>query len=152
MYSLVILLLRWQLGNIMGKRKTPKEHTEFTPSKNQINFLETYISSEETTFKGIAEESGVKRQAVYDWRKNPDFITWFNHEVAKAMEADLPDIWRDVKRRAKRNYNDSKLYLERFDKDYSEKKNINLEGNVNTQNEVLVSVVNITEDKKEVKE
>jgi len=136
----------------MGKQKNPKECTEFAPNKNQVNFLETYISSEKTTLKDISEESGVKRQTVYGWRKNPDFVKWFNSEIVKAMEADLPDIWRDVKRRAKRNHNDSKLYLERFDKDYSEKKNINLEGNVNTQNEVLVSVVNITEDKKEVKE
>ena len=125
-----------------------KSLTEFAPNKNQINFLETYIASENTTFKAIAEESGVKKQTVYLWRKNPGFVKWFNGMVAKAMEADLPDIWRDVKRRAKRNYNDSKLYLERFDRDYSEKKKIDLESNVNTHEEIKITVIK-TGDKEE---
>jgi len=125
-----------------------KKQTEFTPNKNQINFLETYISSEKTTFKDIAEESGVNRQTVYQWRKNPAFVKWFNKEIAKAMEADLPDIWRDVKRRAKRNHNDSKLYLERFDRDYFEKKKIDMESEVNTHEEIKITVIK-TGDKEE---
>ncbi len=102
----------------------------FNPNKNQMNFLEAYISSEKSTLKAIAEEAGITPKTVYQWRKNPEYVKWFNNEVAKAMEADLPDIWKDVKRRAKRSHPDSKLYLERFDKDYAEKKKLDVEGDV----------------------
>lgn len=105
--------------------------TEFAPSKLQIKFLEAYISSEESNLTAISKEAGVDRTTVYNWRKNPTYVDWFNKQVAFAMKADLPDIYKAVKRRAKRNYNDSKLYLERFDKDYSEKKKLDVEENVN---------------------
>jgi len=125
-----------------------KASTEFAPTKQQIDFLEAYISSEETTITAISKEAGVDRTTVYGWRKKPEFVAWFNSMVAKAMEADLPDIWRDVKRRAKRNHNDSKLYLERFDKDYSEKKKIEMESEVNAHEEIRITVIK-TEDKEE---
>lgn len=126
----------------------PKKVKEFTPNLNQINFLEAYISSKEGTLKAIAEEAGITPKTIYQWRKNSDFVEWFNRQVAKAMEADLPDIWKDVKRRAKRNYNDSKLYLERFDRDYSEKKKIDLGAEINTHEEIKITVIK-TEDKEE---
>ncbi len=125
-----------------------KTSTEFAPTKLQIDFLEAYIASENTTITAISKEAGVDRTTVYGWRKKPGFVKWFNGMVAKAMEADLPDIWRDVKRRAKRNYNDSKLYLERFDRDYSEKKKIDLESNANTHEEIKITVIK-TGDKEE---
>jgi predicted DNA-binding protein YlxM (UPF0122 family) len=127
---------------------TEQKSTKFIPSKKQINFLKVYISSEKTTMKDIATEAGVSRTLIYDWRQKPGFVDWFNSEVEKAMHADLPDIWQEVKRRAKRNHNDSKLYLERFDKDYSEKKKIEMESNVNAHEEIKITVVK-TEDKEE---
>jgi len=132
-------------------KKDSQESSIFSPSKPQLKYLEAFISSESGKVTDIAKDSGVPRRTIYNWRQDSEFVQWFNKQVSEWMKADLPVIWQDIKRRAKRNHNDSKLYLERFDKDYSEKKNINLEGNINAQGEVLVSVVNITEDEKEVK-
>lgn len=115
----------------MSEKDNTKSSTEFNPTKLQIKFLEAYISSEEGNITAISKEAGVDRTTVYNWRKNPAYVDWFNAQVAFAMRADLPDIYKAIKRRAKRNYPDSKLYLERFDKDYSEKKKLDVEENVN---------------------
>jgi hypothetical protein len=114
-----------------------KNSTDFMPNKNQLKFLEAYISSEEGTIKAIAKEAGIEKSIIYNWRKNPAFVDWFNGEVAKAMKADLPDIYRAIKRRAKRTYPDSKLYLERFDKDYFEKSKVDAKVNATTRIVVL---------------
>lgn len=133
-------------------KKDSQKSSIFTPSKPQLKYLEAFISSESGKVTDIAKDSGVPRRTIYNWRQDSEFVQWFNKQVSEWMKADLPVIWQDIKRRAKRNHNDSKLYLERFDKDYSEKKKIDLEGNINAQSEVRVSVVNITEDEKEAKE
>lgn len=130
----------------MGTNKS----AEFAPTKLQIKFLEAYISSEEGNITAISKEAGVDRSMVYRWRKNPAYIDWFNEQVAIAMRADLPDIYKAIKRRAKRSHPDSKLYLERFDKDYSEKKKVEVESNVNTHEEIKITVIK-TGDKEEPK-
>ena len=132
----------------MSKRKP----TKFTPSPAQIRYLKAYLSEKRVNKSKAAKEAGVDRSTVYQWRGKPEFVEWFNNEVKADMYASLSDVWKNVLRRSDINSNDSKLFLERFDKDYSEKKKIDLEGNINAQGKVLVSVVNITEDEKEVKE
>ena len=123
-----------------------KNSTDFRPNKNQLKFLEAYISSEEGTIKAIAEEAGMEKSIIYHWRKNPDFVNWFNEEVAKAMKADLPDIYRAIKRRAKRTHPDSKLYLERFDKDYFEKSKVDAKVNATARIVVLKNLKDLKSD------
>lgn len=104
--------------------------TEFQPSKLQMKFLEAWLLSETGHITEISKACGVSRTTIYKWRKDPDFVKWFNGLVAIGMKGRLPDIWAAIARRAKRNSNDSKLYLDRFDEDYSEKKKVDVEENV----------------------
>jgi len=132
----------------MGKQ----EATLFIPNSKQVAYLKSFFTSTTGKKTEIAKDCNVARETIWKWKRKPEFVEWFNGEVSKLMEADLPCVWMDVRRRSKRSHPDSELYIKRFDKGFVEKKKIKLEGNVNTQNEVRVSVVNITEDKKEVKE
>ena len=110
----------------MNKKNKSNNNTVFAPTKPQVNYLEAFMTSAKGNKTEMAKEAGVSRKTIYRWRKDPAFVAWFNGEVSKLMKADLPDVWLDVKRRAKRNYNDSKLFLERFDEDYAEKKKVDM--------------------------
>lgn len=115
----------------MPKKKKQQESTAFAPTKMQLDYLEAFIISESNKKTEIAKLAGVDRTTIYKWRKDPGFVKWFNGEVSKLMKASLPDIYKEIQRRAKRNHNDSKLFLERFDEDYSEKRKLDVEENVN---------------------
>jgi len=110
----------------MDKKSKSNNNTVFAPTKNQVDYLEAFMTSCDGNKTVMAKKAGVSRKTIYRWRKDPAFVEWFNGEVSKLMKADLPDVWLDVKRRAKRNYNDSKLFLERFDGDYAEKKKVDM--------------------------
>jgi len=131
-----------------SENKETQNLTEFKPTNRQVKFLEAYLLSETGYITEISKKCGVSRTTIYEWRRDPAFVKWFNGIVDAAMKGRLPDIWMAVARRAKKNHNDSKLYFERFDEDYSEKKKVDWEGSLNTQNEIKITVIK-TGDKEE---
>ena len=130
------------------KNKKAQKNTKFIPSEDQLSFLRVFISSNKRFITELAKEAGVPRRTIYNWRENPAYVEWFNQEITKAMKAELPDVYRTLKVRTAKSDTATKLFLERFDEDYSEKKKVNWEGNLNAQNEIKITVIK-TEDKEE---
>jgi len=110
----------------MSKKKDKRKSTKFTPSPAQIRYLKAYLSEKRVNKTKAAKAAGVDRTTVYLWRGKPEFVAWFNSEVKADMHASLSDVWKNVFRRSEINSNDSKLFLERFDEDYAEKKKVDM--------------------------
>ena len=65
----------------------------FRPSPQQLAYLAAWLDPKTPkSISGIAIAIGVPRRTIYNWLESPDFLSWFDHEVERNVEA----LWRPV--------------------------------------------------------
>lgn len=107
------------------KESDNQSETDFIPSKEQVKMLEAFIKSPiNYTIARICKNADVSRTTFWRWRQSPEFNKWFNKEIERIMIGSLTEVWRGVFRRAKGNFQDAKLFMQRFDEDFTEKKEL----------------------------
>ena len=100
------------------------EEDKFRPTQKQLNFVHVYTATDLKTITDICKVAGIVRQTYYDWRKSPDFCEWFSNQIAIGMKGQLPGVWRSIKSMSERKTDAARLFLQRFDDDYSEKSEV----------------------------
>lgn len=114
----------------MTDKEFAKPH-KFEPTEKMFAYLEAYLTTPFGTAKEtVCKKANVSRHQEWEWRKNPEYNEWFNGEVAKYMNSKLSEVWRTVLSETTISFPDRKLFLQRFDKDFSEKQTIEHPGNV----------------------
>lgn len=69
----------------------------FTPTENQMNFLEAYLSQEvRESIDSLCDKAGVDRGTYYKWLKKPDFNDWFYKQIEANKHRFAPRIIDNV--------------------------------------------------------
>lgn len=119
--------------NTMPKLKSKQESTIFRPSKLQLDYLKAYIEAPVTyTRSQICQSADVSRTVVWKWEQIPEYVDWFHGQIEKVMDKLLVNVYSKLYYRALKSFPDCRLFLQRFDKDYSEKQAIEHSGLVET--------------------
>lgn len=110
-----------------GNREQGK--TEFIPSRKMLNYLKSFLKAPVTWHnEQIYEDANVSRSTVWAWRRNNDFVEWFNNQTDKWFKGEVPVVHKRIHKRTYESDKAGKLFMERFDEKYREK---GKEGNVN---------------------
>jgi predicted DNA-binding protein YlxM (UPF0122 family) len=65
----------------------------FTPSDNQVKFLEAYLTQEvRMSIEELCNKAGVQRSTYYEWLKKPDFNDWFYNQIQANKHRFAPRI------------------------------------------------------------
>lgn len=106
-------------------KKSVKEGKEFQPTTKQLFYLQAFTTCPlGSTKKEIIKTAGICVKTEWEWQQNPEYCLWFQGKIEEYMKASLPEIYRSIKRMAKNKTEASKLFLQRFDKKFTEKKEI----------------------------
>lgn len=55
----------------------PTNKQIFTPTDNQLKWLDTALQIESDSITDISEQCGLDRSCWYDWNKKPEFRAWY---------------------------------------------------------------------------
>ena len=97
----------------------------WTPSQNQLKALD-YAREREyiANVTKMAEYVGISRQAIYQWNECESFVIWWARKRNEFFGSRLDHIHgmmyaRATGRTKKGSFPDAKLFLERFDRQYT---------------------------------
>ena len=69
----------------------------FTPTENQLKFLEAYLSQENReSIESLCDKADVSRVTYYEWLKKPEFNKWFYEQIEANKHRFAPRILDNV--------------------------------------------------------
>lgn len=113
----------------MSKKDKRKNTDKFEPSPKQLAYLKAFINAGvNDTQEAIYKKAGVAHSTVWQWKQKPEFVEWFLGEVDKIFTSELPDVYKNIKRMTRNKTDACKLFMQRFDREFSERKNVEVKG------------------------